>query len=135
MLFLCPICAGEFEADLSACPGCGVKLVPGIIDKNKMGEVINIREEPREIEFEELCRPTKFEMAMLIKQTLEQNGVTVIVQGGHSMSVMPSLSFIGQLRVLVDREQIDYARELYRAYFEGEPADYDFEDEFPEQSE
>ena len=71
-------------------------------------------------EFVEMCRSQGgYPFAMLIKQTLEQNGVTVILQGGHFMSMMPSLAVGGELRVLVPRNQLEYARALYEAYFEG----------------
>ena len=55
---------------------------------------------------------------MLIKQVLEQHDVRVIVQGAHSMSVMPHLAMFGELRVLVDSERLDLARRVYAAYFE-----------------
>jgi hypothetical protein len=122
MLFLCPICAGEFEVTLASCPGCGVDLVPGTIEYKAMDNVTPIT---RDVEFEELCRPDGYPLAMLIKDTLEQNGVTAIVQGGHSISVFPSLSFLGEMRVLVDKTQLEYARQLYEAYFEGDGAELD----------
>lgn len=57
---------------------------------------------------------------MLIKQMLEQNGVAVMVQGGHSLSVLPHLAFGGEMRVMVDGEQLEFAQALYRAYFESD---------------
>ncbi|HEY7547360.1 MAG TPA: hypothetical protein VID27_20865 [Blastocatellia bacterium] len=86
------------------------------------------RQEKRRVEFVELCRPRTYPVAMLIKQMLEQNGVAAIVQGGHALSVLPQLVFGGELRVLVDSEEIEYARELYRAYFESDD-DTDFIEE------
>ncbi|HXG66876.1 MAG TPA: hypothetical protein VNO70_17370 [Blastocatellia bacterium] len=80
------------------------------------------------VEFVELCRPPIFPVAMLIKQMLEQNGVAALVQGGHSLSVMPHLVFGGELRVMVDSQQLDYARALYHAYFHND-GDIDFLDE------
>ncbi len=62
---------------------------------------------------------------MFIKQTLEQNHVVVMIQGLHSLSLMPHLAFGGQLRVLVGRHQLEYAQALYKAYFESdEGTDY-----------
>lgn len=82
-------------------------------------------EQTRDVEFVELCRPWTHPEAMLIKQTLEQNHVAVMIQGMHSLSVMPHLAFGGQLRVLVARQQLEYARALYKAYFESdEDIDY-----------
>jgi hypothetical protein len=118
MLLLCPICAEEFEVNLSRCPNCGVNLIRGSIDN--ASSVTTRVEKIAPVEFRELCRPRGYPFAMLIKQTLEQNGIAVIVQGGHSMSVLPSLPFLGELRVLVAAEQFDYASEVYRAYFGGE---------------
>jgi hypothetical protein len=81
--------------------------------------------ETREVEFVELCRPRIHPVAMLIKQTLEQHGVTVLIQGGHSISVMPALAFNGQLRVMVASEQFEFASAPYKAYFESdEEIDY-----------
>jgi hypothetical protein len=121
MMLLCPICAGEFEVlQASLCPGCGVKLVPESIE--------DVSGATRDSEFEELCRPQGYSIAMLIKQMLEQNGIAAIVQGGHSMSVLPSLSFLGQMRVLVAKRHLSYAKQLYEAYFEsGESGDYEIE--------
>jgi hypothetical protein len=66
-----------------------------------------------------------YPIAVLIRQTLEQNGVAVVMHGEHSLSVQPHLVFGGQLRVLVPSNQLDFAQELYRAYFEGnEEIDY-----------
>jgi hypothetical protein len=82
-------------------------------------------EHKRDQEFVELCRPLNHPEAMFIKQTLEQNRVMVMIQGMHSVSVMPHLAFGGQLIVLVGRQQLEYARALYRAYFESdEETDY-----------
>jgi hypothetical protein len=122
MLMLCPICAGEFETFQPVCPGCDCELVPGTL-KTEV-EVIVESSEKREVEFVELCRPQTHPEAMLIKQTLEQNDVAVLIRGLHSISVMPHLAFGGQLRLLVARDQFDYAQALYKAYFESEETDY-----------
>jgi hypothetical protein len=66
----------------------------------------------------ELCRPRLYPVAMLIKQVLEQNGVPVAVPGANAFSVMPHLAFSGELRVMVGSDDLDYARQLYSAYFE-----------------
>ena len=81
--------------------------------------------ENREIEFVELCRPKLYPVALFIKETLEQNGVITFVKGGNAISLFPHLAFGGELRVLVDREQLEFARQLYQAYFENqEDIDY-----------
>ena len=116
MLMLCPICAGEFEVSAPDCPSCGCNLVASTIldDSSRHNDVESGSE------FVEMCRSRGgYPLAMLVKQTLEQNGVAVILQGGNFLSVMPSLAFGGELRVLVPRHQLEYARELYQAYFEG----------------
>jgi hypothetical protein len=123
MLMLCPICGGEFEIDSSVCAGCGCQLVPSSL-KERGATVVEVTKR-EEIEFVELCRPWTHPQAMLIKETLEQNNVAVLIQGMHSLSVMPHLAFGGQLRVLVGRRQLEYARALYKAYFESdEETDY-----------
>jgi len=116
MLMLCPICAGEFEVSAPDCPSCGCNLVASTI--------LDGSSRPKDAEggseFVEMCRSRGgYPLAMLVKQTLEQNGVAVILQGGNFLSVMPNLAFGGELRVLVPRHQLEYARELYQAYFEG----------------
>jgi hypothetical protein len=121
MLMLCPICAEEFLKPVVVCSGCGCNLVPGSLDP-EADELFEAEKRP--VEFVELCRPRSFPVAMLIKQTLEQNGVVAIVHGGHSLSVLPHLAFGGEMRVLVDSERLDYARTLYRAYFESEDSDF-----------
>jgi hypothetical protein len=121
MLMLCPICGGEFEAASDSCAVCGCQLVPSSLGETPTGVITPDKSrEPEPIEFVELCRPLTHPEAMLIKQTLEQNHVVVMIQGIHSLSVMPHLAFGGQLRVLVGRHQFEYARAVYRAYFESE---------------
>lgn len=123
MLMLCPICAGEFEGQGAICMSCGCVLVPSTLDEKPVGIAEPI--ERSEIEFVELCRPQTNPEALFIKETLEQNQVAVMIQGMHSLSLMPHLAFGGQLRVLVARDQIEYARALYKAYFESdEGTDY-----------
>lgn len=120
---LCPICAQEFVERVSVCPGCGFSLVP-----SSLVDHISEYEEPKRdenIEFVELCRPLIYPVAMLVKEMLEQNGIPTFIKGGHSLSVMPQLAFGGELRVLVASNRLEYARILYRAYFESdEEIDY-----------
>jgi hypothetical protein len=118
MLMLCPICAEEFYLRMLACPTCGCNLVPETL--SEVTQMTITEKESREIEFVELCRPKLYPVAMLIKGTLEQNGVLALVNGGNAISLLPHLAFGGELRVLVDREQLEFARELYEAYFENQ---------------
>lgn len=124
MLMLCPICAGEFETHSGVCLSCGCVLVPGTMNEQSPG-VRETAAEKREVEFVELCRALTNPEAMFIKETLEQNHVAVMIQGAHSLSLMPHLAFGGELRVLVARHQFEYAQALYKAYFESdEGTDY-----------
>ena len=116
MLMLCPICADEFAGSQSICPACGFDLFPATLDPRTAAALEEINHRP--VEYVELCRPRLFPVAMLIKQVLEQHDVGVIVQGGHSLSVMPHLAMFGELRVLVDSERLDLAQRVYAAYFE-----------------
>ena len=116
MLMLCPICADEFAGSQSHCPACGFDLFPVTMDERTAAELESLSRRP--IEYVELCRPRLFPVAMLIKQVLEQHDVGVIVQGAHSLSVMPHLAMFGELRVLVDSDRLDLARRVYAAYFE-----------------
>jgi hypothetical protein len=116
MLMLCPICADEFADSQSQCPACGFDLFPVTMDERTAAELDALARRP--VEYVELCRPRLFPVAMLIKQVLEQHDVGVIVQGGHSLSVMPHLAMFGELRVLVDSDRLDLARRVYAAYFE-----------------
>jgi len=99
--------------------------VPSTIERWEGGDAVEQREPVRLIE---LCRPKLYPLAMLIKETLEQNGVRVVVSGANSLSVLPHLAFSGELRVLVGSDQIEFARELYHAYFEGNKQEYSDED-------
>jgi hypothetical protein len=120
MLMLCPICAGEFESQSNVCMSCGCVLVPSTLSEEPIGLAQPDVVDRKEVEFVELCRPQTNPQAMFIKETLEQNNVAVIIQGLHSLSLMPYLAFGGQLRVLVGRNQLEYARALYKAYFESD---------------
>jgi len=119
MLMLCPICGGEFEMLAGVCASCGCQLVPSTLNETMPTRVIE-SEQKRNQEFVELCRPLNHPEAMLIKETLEQNHVAVMIQGMHSLSVMPHLAFGGQLRILVGSQQFEYASALYKAYFESD---------------
>jgi hypothetical protein len=118
MLMLCAICGGEFEMNTGVCASCGCQVIPSSL--NELGTPVAEITEREEVEFVELCRPWTHPEAMLIKQTLEQNHVAVLIQGMHSLSVMPHLAFGGQLRVLVGRSQLEYAQALYKAFFESD---------------
>ena len=118
MLKLCPICAGEFQLRIALCPTCECDLVPMTLDQKAAARAESSEREA--ITFVELCRPRLYPVAMLIKQMLQGNDVAVLVQGGHSLSVMPHLAFGGELRVMVDLRQLEFARSLYEAYFESE---------------
>ena len=118
MLLLCSICGGEFEMGAIVCSACGCRLVPSALNEHVAGTMVG--EERNAVDFVELCRPWTHPEAMLIKDTLEQNNIPVLIQGMHSLSVMPHLAFGGQLRVLVDRSQLEYARALFKAYFESD---------------
>jgi hypothetical protein len=118
MLFLCSICGCEFETNAVLCARCGCRLVPSTLNE----EAVRVTEDEknRKVDFVELCRPWTHPEAMLIKETLEQNNVAVLIQGMHSLSIMPHLVFGGQLRVLVERSQLEYATALFKAYFESD---------------
>ena len=124
MLALCPICSDEFYGIEDLCPTCGCGLVPSAIESTEAKET---RQQSGPVRFTELCRPKLYPVAMLIKQTLEQNGISAVVNGANSLSVLPHLAFSGELRVMVPSNQLEFARELYRAYFEGDK-DADYED-------
>src|SRR5262249_22727976 len=98
MLALCPICSDEFYGPEDLCPTCGCGLVPSAI---KSVEARTPMEQRGPIRFSELCRPKLYPLAMLIKETLEQNGIRVVVNGANSLSVLPHLAFSGELRVMV----------------------------------
>lgn len=118
MLMLCPICGAEFDMGSTVCPACAFELVSATLNEKAVTMIEAV--ERGEVEFVELCRPLIYPVAMLVKQTLEQNGVAAVMHGEHSLSVQPHLVFGGQLRVLVPSNQLDYARELYKAYFESD---------------
>ena len=124
---LCPICADEFPGSQSHCPACGFDLFPATMDERTARELKAAENRP--VEYVELCRPRFFPVAMLIKQVLEQHDIRVIVQGAHSLSVMPHLAMFGELRVLVESERLDLARHVYTAYFEtGEDIEFPTEE-------
>ena len=108
---------------LVSCPGCGCGLIPSQVVESHQPPPDSSKK--KRVELVELCRPRGFPVAMLIKQMLEQNGVAATVQGGQSISLLPHLAFGGELRVFVARDQLDYARALYKAYFESDE-DFDF---------
>jgi len=103
---------------LASCPGCGCGLVPSQVVESQQAPPD--RAKKKRVQLVELCRPRGFPVAMLIKQMLEQNGVAATVQGGQSLSMLPHLAFGGELRIFVASDQLDYARALYKAYFESD---------------
>lgn len=122
VLMLCPICSLDFQLQEDFCPDCGCGLVPASLEAGREFD----SEPDNSAELAELCRPRLYSVAMLIKQMLEQNGVAAIVLGGNAFSVMPHLAFSGEMRVMVSASQLEYARELYSAYFQNDgDTDYD----------
>ena len=107
---------------IALCPTCECDLVPMTLEQKAAGKVESGEREA--VRFVELCRPRLYPVAMLIKQMLHGNDVAVLVQGGHSLSVMPHLAFGGELRVMVDSRQLEFARSLYEAYFESEGGEF-----------
>jgi hypothetical protein len=127
MITLCPICSTGFKPQVVVCPNCGCGLVPSTLARQTASESKLM--EKGATRFVELCRPRDYPLAMLVKQMLEQNGIGVMVQGANAISVQPHLAFGGELRVMVDSQQLDFARQLYRAYFESDDeVDYIVED-------
>ena len=124
MLMLCPICSADFQLPEAYCPACGCGLVPASLETRPDPEP----EVDDTLDLVELCRPRLYSLAMLIKQTLEQNGVLAMILGGNAFSVMPHLAFSGEMRILVDAAQLEYARKLYAAYFQNS-GETDFADE------
>jgi hypothetical protein len=94
--------------------------VPSTLSEEPVGLTQTASRKKTKIEFVELCRPHTSPEAMFIKETLEQNNVAVMIQGMHSLSLMPYLAFGGQLRLLVARDQHEYAKALYKAFFESD---------------
>lgn len=117
MLMLCPICSEEFDTLPDLCPRCECRLVPSTLSD---APHVAAKVRDKDAEFVEMCRPKSHPDAMFIKETLEQNNVPVLIQGMHSLSVMPHLAFGGQLRLLVPSDQLDEAKALYKAFFESD---------------
>ena len=118
MFMLCPVCAGEYDVpEAGLCPRCDLDLIPITMNPATASEIESITDR-HHVEFVELCRPRLFAVAMLIKDTLEQHGVTVLLQGGHLSSVLPQLAFGGEMRLMVASDQLEHAQALYQAYFE-----------------
>lgn len=108
---------------VSSCPGCGCNLIPENVTDSSDSD--GPTPPSLQLEFVELCRPKMYPIAMLVKQKLEQNGVRAWVPGGNAISVLPQLAFGGELRVFVEKEKLEFAREIYKAYFDtDEDVDY-----------
>jgi hypothetical protein len=113
---LCPICSADFQLSEANCPACGCGLIPASLEAAPELET----DSDEGATLVELCRPRLYSLAMLIKQTLDQNGVPAMVLGGNAFSVMPHLAFSGEMRIMVSSAQLTQARELYEAYFQND---------------
>ena len=120
MIMLCSICSEGFDPPSDVCPVCGCALVPSNLASNSSNELPSrLSLANAKGNLVELCRPGSYPLALMVKQTLEQNGIPAFIPGGNSLSIMPHLAFGGELRVLVPEQDIDAARDVYQAYFEG----------------
>jgi hypothetical protein len=120
---LCSICSEEFDAVGVDCPICGCGLVPSSLSCDVPWAPV--QQQKGSLKLVELCRPGSYPVAMMIKQTLEQNGIPVMIPGGNALSIMPHLAFSGELRLMVEECNSARAREIYDAYFVGqESIDY-----------
>ena len=125
---LCPICSADFQLAEANCPACGCGLIPASLESSPDPGPDSDTGTDSGPTLVELCRPRLYSLAMLIKQTLDQNGVPAMVLGGNAFSVMPHLAFSGEMRVMVRRAQLERACELYAAYFQNE-GETDYDDE------
>ncbi len=107
----CPDCEAEYRTGVTACPDCGVDLVPELTQANRVHDIsegapVRLRSFSNSAEAEMVC------------ETMEKNGIRAFVEGGD-FAVIPS-SFSQEVVVMVDERDLTRAVEFYEAYFEAE---------------
>ena len=109
----CPGCEAEYRTGVSVCPDCEVELVPALTPENRVHDI----SEGEPVRLQSFSNSAEAEM---VRETLERNGIRAFVEGGE-FAVIPS-SFSQEVVVMVDERDMPRAIELYKAFFNAEPA-------------
>ena len=108
---ICVDCGTSYDARLQSCPRCAGRA--GLEGEAASGGT--------ECELVQLATFANTAAADMVQELLESNGLGATVRG--EVDPIGATSGAEPIQVLVPREDLEEARELYRAFFEGAPTD------------
>lgn len=115
----CPSCGSEYRVGFTHCRDCDVDLVESL-PKEHVPEL-----DQTTLELVELASFPDYPEGEMIRELLDENGITTVLHGDAAAGVAPLSS---PVTLLVSRADLARALELYEEYFAGDPAE-----ELPEQ--
>ncbi len=109
----CPHCRTEFVPGTALCQSCGAALVESLPEEGS-----NDTQEKTRVELVELATFPNFSEAEMIQELLEANGIQSVLRGetdpiGPASGATPST-------LMVDRDDLPSAHQIYEDYFAGE---------------
>ena len=108
----CPNCEAEYRAGITECPDCEMTLVDELTPENSVHD-------KSEHEFIPIRSFKNSAEAAMAFELFERNGIRSFVKAGE-VGIFGT-SFHGG-SVMVDERDLPRAVELYKAYFESQPA-------------
>jgi hypothetical protein len=115
---VCPNCHAECQEGSSHCRSCGVELAASLTVQEP------VESDTTEIELVELAGFPNASAAEMIQELLESNGISTVIRGyadpiGTTSGAEPAT-------LLVDKNDLAQAREIYEAFFAGDerPAEF-----------
>jgi hypothetical protein len=116
----CPSCRKEYGDPAETCPICQTKLVPSLPQDPET--------DPEETTLVELATFSDVPEAEMVREILEQNQIPTVQRG--EVDPIGVASGAEPITLLVEKRDLERARELHNAYFAGN----DFEEPEPGQA-
>ncbi len=113
----CPSCRTEYRDGFTRCSECEVELVEALPAQDSSGIP------PDRVQLVELASFPNASEAEMIQELLESNGIGTVIRG--DVDPIGATSGAEPATLLVDRNELARAREIYEAFFAGDVAQID----------
>ena len=121
----CPSCKNEYRSGFTRCSDCNAELVDSLPKENSV--------EPDQSEWDmvEVGTFPDPQQAQMIQELLENNGIVSVLQSDFNAGTGPFTASPNLL--LVRKDDLPKARELYEQYFEGDRLEQELEQDIDDQ--
>lgn len=107
----CPVCGGEYEADVGKCPDCDSPLVEQLPPQNPAADPDAV--------LVEIFQAGGDKEALIIKGLLESEGIMCSLSSDIPHTVVPlNVDGLGAVRIAVSEEDAEQARRIISAHTE-----------------